>query len=543
MEHAAADKENIQFYKRRVLDFIVKADHYASQDDLEDSLDQTLDLIVECVGGEACVLYIVHPGDGEILQSVTHGAFDDLDILGLPILEEQGIVGGGLLLKECLVKDNLSNYSPWLGTLEAGLASGLSNVIAVPIAYKENVIGTVQVYNFSEREPELLQILASRLALIMEKLVLLEGMDHSYKRFKHLVEVIGRVSANLDRNQLLKDLTNYVYQLVDSERSSVFLVDPTTNELTSNVSFQASNGDESNIDKAGPLSRLEVIFNNGNRNGFSNNIPASRSRKRLLSGELGAVTGSAVTVPLRTRAISLGQRGRLEERVIGGLMATNRENQPFGTEDTRMLKLLASHTSTMLQISELYSDASDLFLDTIKALVAAIDAKDPYTQGHSMRVSEISVVIAEQLGLDDRQVHHIRIGSLLHDVGKIGIPDKIISKPLKLTDEEFAIIKKHPEVGNRIMSEVKLLHDVLPAIYEHHERLDGSGYPLGLIEGQISLMGRIVAVADVYDALTSDRPYRKALSIEYTRDYLEEKSGSMFDERCVQACLLTQELE
>jgi HD-GYP domain-containing protein (c-di-GMP phosphodiesterase class II) len=189
-------------------------------------------------------------------------------------------------------------------------------------------------------------------------------------------------------------------------------------------------------------------------------------------------------------------------------MAFNKDNGYFDSEDMQLLEILASQASTVLQIASLYGQANGLFLDFVLALASAIDAKDPYTRGHSHRVSTISVAIAQILGIEGDLIHEIRLGSLLHDIGKIGIPDTVLTKTSRLTKDEFEQVKKHPMIGYKIMSQVKLLSNSLPAILEHHERLDGSGYPLGLEGEQISILGRVVAVAVVYDALTTNRPYR-----------------------------------
>jgi putative nucleotidyltransferase with HDIG domain len=243
-----------------------------------------------------------------------------------------------------------------------------------------------------------------------------------------------------------------------------------------------------------------------------------------------------LAVPLRTRPISVGkERSLLEERLIGNLMALNKQHGDFDDEDTQLLEILASQASTVLQVAELYGKANELFLDFIKVLAATIDAKDPYTRGHSQRVSNISVSVAEQMGLAGDLLHDIRIGSLLHDIGKIGVSDHILVKPTRLTEKEYEQMKKHPGIGFTIMEQVHLLHTVLPAIVQHHERLDGSGYPLGLRGEQISVMGRIVAVADVFDALSTNRPYRDALDLESVYSYLEKNTGLQFDGDCVQA--------
>lgn len=171
----------------------------------------------------------------------------------------------------------------------------------------------------------------------------------------------------------------------------------------------------------------------------------------------------------------------------------------------------------------------------IQALATAIDAKDPYTQGHSQRVSEFAVMIAREMGFNEAEINDLRIGSLFHDIGKIGIPDQILLKNGKLNDKEYEYMKQHPALGANILSQVKMLEASLPAILQHHERLDGSGYPAKLAGQQIAWMGRIVAVADVYDAMTSNRPYRAGFSPEDVIAYLNTQAGVQFDEDCVEA--------
>jgi HD-GYP domain-containing protein (c-di-GMP phosphodiesterase class II) len=176
-----------------------------------------------------------------------------------------------------------------------------------------------------------------------------------------------------------------------------------------------------------------------------------------------------------------------------------------------------------------------LFIGTVKALAAAIDGKDPYTRGHSERVSRFSMAIAQRLGLSDEEVEQIRISALLHDVGKISIDDKILKKPASLTDEEYEIMKGHPQKGYKIMSQIPAMKEFLPGMYMHHEMVNGKGYPQGLTGDEIPLMGKIVAVADTFDAMTTDRPYQKAMKFEDALARIESFVGTRYDETVVAA--------
>jgi HD-GYP domain-containing protein (c-di-GMP phosphodiesterase class II) len=177
----------------------------------------------------------------------------------------------------------------------------------------------------------------------------------------------------------------------------------------------------------------------------------------------------------------------------------------------------------------------DLFLGTVKSLAAAIDGKDPYTRGHSERVSRMSLAIAQRLDLSEDECEKIRISALLHDVGKIGIDDNILKKPAALTDDEYEIMKQHPQKGYKIMSQIPAMKEFLPGMYMHHEMVNGQGYPQGLKGDEIPLMALIVSVADTFDAMTTDRPYQQAMKFEDAVQRIESFVGTRYDERVVAA--------
>src|SRR4029079_7179379 len=177
----------------------------------------------------------------------------------------------------------------------------------------------------------------------------------------------------------------------------------------------------------------------------------------------------------------------------------------------------------------------ELFVGTVKALAAAIDGKDKYTRGHSERVSRISVAIGKRLGRREDEIETLRMSALLHDVGKIAIDDNILKKPAALTDEEYEIMKGHPQKGYKIMSQIPAMKEFLPGMYMHHEMVNGMGYPQGLKGDEIPLMGKIVAVADTFDAMTTDRPYQKAMKFEDALARIETFVGTRYDPAVVAA--------
>ena len=182
---------------------------------------------------------------------------------------------------------------------------------------------------------------------------------------------------------------------------------------------------------------------------------------------------------------------------------------------------------------ELYTKMRKVYLDTIRALAAAIDAKDPYTKGHSERVAEMSLTLAQELNLSGREIENIEYTALLHDIGKIGIADVILGKSSSLTNKEFDKIKEHTVMGAKIIEPVDFLKNSYKAIYHHHEKYNGKGYPDGLKTEDIPLSARIIAVADAYDAMGSDRPYRKKFNKDKILKELKDQSGKQFDPEVV----------
>ena len=194
-----------------------------------------------------------------------------------------------------------------------------------------------------------------------------------------------------------------------------------------------------------------------------------------------------------------------------------------------LLNILGSQIAFVIQNTELFNNLEKAYIDTLSALTNAIDAKDSYTKGHSDRVTDLSVKLAIEAGVENREVERIRLGGMLHDIGKIGIPEIILNKPGRLDDNEFEVIKSHPVLGVGILGNVEFLQNVVPIIKHHHERYDGRGYPDKLKGTEIPYLARIVSIADTFDAMTTNRPYRKALTTEESLKEIEKCKGTQFD--------------
>jgi putative nucleotidyltransferase with HDIG domain len=226
-------------------------------------------------------------------------------------------------------------------------------------------------------------------------------------------------------------------------------------------------------------------------------------------------------------------KGRLDALISLAYLASPSLDQ----EDMDLARHFADQVGVALSNARLMEDLDDLSMGTLTSLARAVDTKSAWTGGHSERVTEMALMIGREMGLTSGDLQDLQRGGLLHDVGKIGIPNELLDKPGKLTDEEYDIIKRHPRMGLRILEPIKNFASVIQLVLQHHERFDGKGYPDGVSGEQISLGGRILAVSDVYDALISDRPYRAGMSMDRTLSIIREESGCQFDPVVVEAFL------
>jgi len=252
----------------------------------------------------------------------------------------------------------------------------------------------------------------------------------------------------------------------------------------------------------------------------------------IIASTIAVFFSNRISIPIQKLAdssLSIA-KGNFKERI--NISAKNEIGQ-----------LAATFNYMAEKLDEYSQDMRDLFVSTIKSLAAAIDAKDPYTHGHSERVASIATMIAKEMAISAQEVEMINIAALLHDVGKIGIEDHLLRGAMITEDQYNNIIKQHPQLGASIMAPIKQLKKIIPGAKYHHERFDGKGYPDGLSGKDIPLVARIIALADTYDAMTSDRPYQKAMNQKSVIEKIKEWSGSRFDPEIVKAFVSASEKE
>ncbi len=350
-----------------------------------------------------------------------------------------------------------------------------------------------------------------------------EGARDQLMRLRALADAGTVVNSTLDLGQVLKLVMELAARSLRAEAASVLLRDPATGDLLFEVATGVSDAEM----RALRVPRGQGIAGHVAETAEGVLVPDCSRDARFFRGadeKTRKVTRNLVAAPLIARG-----------ETIGVVEVINRREGTFDDGDLLLLSALGHQSAVAIQNARLFHDVQAGFVSTVKALAQAVDAKDSYTAGHSGRVAGYSVLIAEELGFDEAATRRVRLAGLLHDVGKIGVRDSVLGKPGKLTDEEFAVMKGHPSLGGVILEPVAQLADVIPGIVSHHERFDGRGYPRGLKGGDIPLLGRIIAVADAFDAMTSNRVYRPRLADEVAFGELERNRDIQFDGRMVDA--------
>jgi putative nucleotidyltransferase with HDIG domain len=347
-----------------------------------------------------------------------------------------------------------------------------------------------------------------------------EELNHKLQLFYELNQSLGRI---MDMDQLLEKIMDYIFEMFPAQRGYLMILNDKTNELEIKVLKRKSIKGKS--DETDKIEVSKTIIN-----------LVLKEKKAILSDDarIDERFGMPDSVFLHDIRASLYAPLISERRAIGIICIDNYTSSHVFTEnDLRFLTIIANQVAISIENSRLHQHVSRLFLSSIRALANAIEARDQYTRGHSERVTEYAVKIAERMKIDKQELEKIRYAALLHDIGKINIKEGILNKPGKLTDEEFKIMSQHPVYGARIMEPVEEFRQMLPYMYHHHEKYSAGGYPEGLSGEDIPLASRILAVADSFDAMTSNRPYRKSLSIEHATDEIDKNSGTQFDPRVV----------
>ncbi len=340
-----------------------------------------------------------------------------------------------------------------------------------------------------------------------------------------LYEVGKSITSTLNLDEVLDLITSKAARIMHAKACSLRLLDGTRQELILRSCFGISKN--SHLIKRS-LKVGESIAGRVVRDGRPYIINDLIKNKRYKYGSLVKRDGlrSLMTVPLIHK-----------ERMVGVLSIYNEKLGHYNEEDVKLLSMFASQAVIAIENARLFEQAEIGYLNTIKTLANIIDAKDNYTYGHSERVMENSLKIAKALGLSEDEKKVLKYASLLHDIGKIGIDIGILRKPAKLSQDEWKVMVMHPVIGSGIVEQIGFLDDLAPIIMHHHERFNGTGYPKRLRKNMIPITARILSVADAYESMVSDRPYRKALSRRKAIEELKTGAGTQFDPEVVRVFL------
>lgn len=421
-----------------------------------------------------------------------------------------------------------------------GLKADLSYVLLVPLVVRGRTTGVVLLGDPREQgpfEPYMLEVassFASRLAVAMENAQLHYREQRKIKETVALLEIARAINSTLDLQEILDKVAQMTVDLCGVIMCVVYLLDQERGRFTPGA-------------YCGFIE--DVLWEREKEVGFSFYSLGHETLSFLEAGE-------PVTLPFEEQDFLFPPDIIYEHGVdmvlmfplnsrdgLTGIFSLfyPRKADELEKAEIEVVRAIAAQASLAIENAALYEDIEKSYFSTVKALAKAIEVKDPYTHGHSERVTEYALMIAEAMCLDERDRQQLKYAATLHDIGKIGIAGRVLNKPGSLTDEEYSHVKTHPLLGDTIVEPVEFLQGPRPIILHHHERFDGKGYPDGLKGMGIPLCARILAVADAFEAMRSDRPYRRALPLEVAKDELRRNAGTQFDPEVVNIFLRTLE--
>lgn len=409
---------------------------------------------------------------------------------------------------------NSESKPPEIGSLLGHYGTPVA--LVVPLKSMTGQVGVAMLDEgrdgeFPRSQVELAVAVANQVATAIEKSTTISEME---TRLKHMaaIGVIARtLTSFLDSKEQLKSLLGMACALVRAEGGAILLLE----EMFGELKLEAGEGPGSWREDEG--------FKRVAKWASDNAMPALLTKwSKDLRFRAPQGVSSEMIAPLKVR-----------DKVIGIIAVASKPGAEYDRDDLELFASFAAQAAVSIENTQLYERLQNMYLGAIGSLAAAIEARDPYTVGHSARVTQYAVAIAEAMSLPQAEIEEIRLAGYLHDLGKIGVPDNILNKPGRLSAEEFLAIKMHPALSMKIIEPLPHLGNIVPIIYHHHEHYDGSGYMDGKVGEKIPLGARIITVADSFEAMTSDRPYRKALSRDEAMKELRRCAGSQFDPKIV----------
>lgn len=401
----------------------------------------------------------------------------------------------------------------------------VQSFMTVPLTVQGKNVGLINLSAtrqkaFNREHLRTFTTLSNLLATAIENVKIRLYLERRIDEISVLFEISQSITSTLVLDEVLDSIVNFSMEMMNALRCELRLLDSTGQLLE----VRASRGLSKSFLSSTGIKVGEGLIGSC----FSQRLPISvvDARKDPRTKYTNLVKREKLAGLL---AVPIMQRGR----PIGVITIYTSKPRDFSQDEIDLLSTFASQASIAIENAQLYADMKSQYLSMVMALAAAIEAKDSYTHGHSTKVMEFAVKIGIELGLSEDEIETVRYAGLLHDIGKIGVKDVILTKQDRLTDEEIKELHRHPEYGASIMERVEILKEIAPLTLYHHERYDGSGYPLGLKGEQIPLGARILAVADTFDAMIADRPYRKAFPFDFVKQEMKKAAGTQLDPEIV----------
>lgn len=384
-----------------------------------------------------------------------------------------------------------------------------------PVEMDDQVIGWV---SGSKQAYPISKLLAFLVASENEKRALGKETLAKYREISLLYDITEKLAASLDPQEVADLVIREAKKVIKADQVSLMLL----NEDTGLLEILVGYGEESQSKLC--LSVGEGIAGSILESGKAEILNNVIADPRFIEGK--SKLSSMMCAPLR-----------IKDHVIGVINVSSEKPENYTAEDLKILSALTLQAAAAIENARLYETLKETFLTAVYTLAETIEKRDPYTGGHTKRVMEYSISIGNALGLPEIEMDRLKLAAVLHDVGKIGVRDNILLKNGKLNDEEFEEIKRHTIYGEQVLKYIKNFKDIIPGVKFHHERYDGKGYPEGLIGEEIDIIARVIAVGDTFDAMTTDRPYRKGFSREIACAEIINNAGSQFDPEVVRAFL------